>query len=528
MQYKWKKQKSTLGTYVVYDTGRNPQKNYGRHEDGVICFEATIDRAVFMSKVDVQGFGGAILFADNEEKGYEPSEEIRDFWREATKSRLFRVKRHLEEAAGKYNLELEGIRKRIGRAEELLLSLTDEDVEKALCEILKAGEQLVLLEAQIKISDRGDRDDFCFMGCMKGFTDGGDVFKKYFSRLFGEAVIPTHWGCVEPNEGEKHYDMIFEMLDWCTENNIPVRGHALVWFSDWWEGENWMARYGNHDYEAFKKLVVERAEYMLSSRPNAFTYVDFNEPLQSNPFNFTFDQHFQICKEVYQVIRRLSPKTKLMVNFYDEWQGNYGFDENSIPEVRDWKKSYGLPESVPNRYCVSIADFLDRCKQEGIKVDVLGLQFHDYPYDLFNTMEMINWWHDRYHLPIQLTEVSTPSNTGRCRFHMGNRPVPVTKYWHRPWDARLQEEWYRKFSTLFYSMDCVQGVTCWSLSDEPAQWAEFLAGHPNEKFRLQAFDFDGLLDYENNPKPAYYGLCELTEEWNLKTGDKLRPKTEAD
>ena len=82
---------------------------------------------------------------------------------------------------------------------------------------------------------------------------------------------------------------------------------------------------------------------------------------------------------------------------------------------------------------------------------------------------------------------------------MGNRPVPVTKYWHRPWDARLQEEWYRKFSTLFYSMDCVQGVTCWSLSDEPAQWAEFLAG-----------------------------LCELTEEWNLKTGDKLRPKTKAD
>ena len=48
MQYKWKKQKSTLGTYVMYDTGRNPRKNYGRHEDGVICFEATIDRAVFI------------------------------------------------------------------------------------------------------------------------------------------------------------------------------------------------------------------------------------------------------------------------------------------------------------------------------------------------------------------------------------------------------------------------------------------------------------------------------------------------
>ena len=130
-----------------------------------------------------------------------------------------------------------------------------------------------------------------------------------------------------------------------------------------------------------------------------------------------------------------------MINFYDEWQGNYGFDENSIPEVREWKKSYGLPDSVPNRYCVSVPAFLDRCIEEGMQVDVLGLQFHDYPYDLFNTMELIEWWSNRYHLPIQLTEVSTPSRTGKTPFHMGNRPVPITKYWHRPWDERLQEEW---------------------------------------------------------------------------------------
>ena len=515
-QYKWKKQKNTLGTYVMYDTGRNPQKNFGRHEGEVICFDASIERAVFMSKVDVKGFGGAFLFADNEERGYEPSDEVRDFWAEGTRSRLFRVKRHLRKVEETYHIVPKRAKERLQRAKELLAEGNDENVEGALCETLWAGEELVLFEADLKIAETGVRDDFGFIGCMKGFTDGGEQFKKYFKKVFKEAVIPTHWGCVEPYEQEKHYDMLFEMLDWCTENKIPVRGHALVWFSDWWEGRNWMARYAEDDFDAFKRLVVERAEFILGSRPNAFTSVDFNEPLQSNPFNFTFDQHFEICKEVCQVIRRLSPETKLMVNFYDEWQCNCGFDENSIPEVRDWKKSYGLPKSVPNRYCVSVPEFLDRCAVEGIKVDMLGLQFHDYPYDLFNTMEMVNWWYERYHLPVYLTEVSTPSQTGRCLFHMGNRPVPVTKYWHRPWDAHLQEEWYRKFSTLFYSIECVKGLTCWSLSDEPAQWGEFLAGHPNEKFRLQAFDFDGLLDFENKPKPAYHALCELNEEWGLK------------
>lgn len=547
MKYLWKKRKTKLGTYVMYDTGRNPVKEYGVHEGDIVSFEAVIDRAVFMSKMDIKGFGGAILFADNEEQGYEPSDTVRDFLYEAAKSRLHRVKNYFGRFEKEHGfvpaeparllMEAEAL---LGKAEGSLAigpsvqsggetenarpGPGTEPAEAALAKILWAGEKAVLLEAQIKIGKRGNRDDFSFVGCMKGFTDGGDHFKKCFLDVFGEAVIPTHWGCVEPYEGEQHYDMIFDMLDWCTEHRIPVRGHALVWFSDWWEGKNWMGKYGREDYEGFKKLVVDRAKYILSSRPNAFTSVDFNEPLQSNPFNFTFDQHVQICKEVYEVIREYSPKTKLMINFYDEWQGNYGFDENQIAEAREWKKSYGLPKSVPNRYCVTVPMFLDRCKEEGIQVDVLGLQFHDGFYDLFNTMELIEWWEERYHLPIQLTEVSTPSQTGKTAFHMGNRPVPLDKYWRRPWDERLQEKWYRDFATYFYSTDCVTGLTCWSLSDAPTQWGEFLAGHPNEKFRLQAFDFDGILDVDNVPKPAFYALREMAETWNLKTGAGLSGK----
>lgn len=515
MKYLWKKQKTTLGTYVMYDLGRNPVKEYGVHGDGMISFEPVIERAVFMSKVDVTGFGGAILFADNCEQGYLPSDEVRDFLWEAAKSRLNRVKKYLSRFEEEHGFIPKEPERLLAEADALLAAGTEKETEEGLAKILWAGEKAVLLDSEIKIGKRGNRKNFSFIGCMKGFTDGGEHFQECFKQVFKEAVIPTHWGCVEPYEGEKHYDVIFDMLDWCTKNQIPVRGHALVWFSDWWEGKNWMAEYGNHDYETFKKLVVERAQYILSSRPNAFASVDFNEPLQSNPFNFTFDQHFQICKEVYEVIQKYSPKTKLMVNFYDEWQGNYGFDENSIPEAREWKKNYGLPDSVSNRYCVTVPMFLDRCLEEGIKVDILGLQFHDYPYDLFNTMELIEWWYDRYHLPIQLTEVSTPSQTGKIPFHMGNRPIPITKYWHRPWDARLQEQWYREFATYCYSTDCVEGLTCWSLSDAPTQWGEYLAGHPNEKFRLQAFDYDGILDYENKPKPVFYALKELAEQWEL-------------
>lgn len=79
MNFLWKKEKTSLGTYVMYDLERNPVKEFGVHEGDIISFKPVIEKAVFMSKVDVEGFGGAILFADNEEKGYAPSDEVRDF-----------------------------------------------------------------------------------------------------------------------------------------------------------------------------------------------------------------------------------------------------------------------------------------------------------------------------------------------------------------------------------------------------------------------------------------------------------------
>lgn len=205
MKFLWKKEKTSLGTYVMYDLERNPVKEFGVHEGDMISFEPVIEKAVFMSKVDVEGFGGAILFADNEEKGYAPSDEVRDFLREGTKSRLYRVWKYLGRFEKDHGFVPKEAKRLLEEAEELLASGAKEDVKRALAKVLWAGEKAVLLESEIKIGKRGNRDDFAFIGCLKGFTDGGEYFKDCFKKVFQEAVIPTHWGCVEPYEGEKHY-----------------------------------------------------------------------------------------------------------------------------------------------------------------------------------------------------------------------------------------------------------------------------------------------------------------------------------
>ena len=98
------------------------------------------------------------------------------------------------------------------------------------------------------------------------------------------------------------------------------------------------------------------------------------------------EQHFRIVKDVYDVVRELSPNTRIMINFYDEWQNKYGMDVNGNTDYMEFRRQYKLPPSPPNEYCCTIRQFLDHCAANDLKVDLLGLQLHDFPYDLFNTM----------------------------------------------------------------------------------------------------------------------------------------------
>lgn len=80
MIYRVKNQKNEMGTFVLYDTERMPQTAYAQVKDDVVEFDSPLERAVFFTKLFVEGFGGALLFADNCKEGYEPSEEPLDFY----------------------------------------------------------------------------------------------------------------------------------------------------------------------------------------------------------------------------------------------------------------------------------------------------------------------------------------------------------------------------------------------------------------------------------------------------------------
>ena len=75
MIYRVKKQKNEMNTYVLYDVNRMPQACYAEDRGDRIEFDSPLDRAVFFTKLFIPGFGGALLFADNNKEGYAPGGE---------------------------------------------------------------------------------------------------------------------------------------------------------------------------------------------------------------------------------------------------------------------------------------------------------------------------------------------------------------------------------------------------------------------------------------------------------------------
>ena len=131
-----------------------------------------------------------------------------------------------------------------------------------------------------------------------------------------------------------------------------------------------------------------------------------------------------------------------------------------------------------------------------------------HPYDLFSSREIIKNWYSRYHLPIHLTELEVSSSDQPASLVRFGRPFPATHmYWHDTWNEEIQSEWFQSFLELMYSLKEVKEFSVFSFCDAPRQWGSYVEKYPVAKrFQVGALAYAGILDEEERPKPAYFGL----------------------
>src|SRR5690606_34163244 len=55
------------------------------------------------------------------------------------------------------------------------------------------------------------------------------AYLERFERLFNFATLPFYWRGYEREPGRPNYAQTDEVVAWCTERRITMKGHPLLW-----------------------------------------------------------------------------------------------------------------------------------------------------------------------------------------------------------------------------------------------------------------------------------------------------------
>ncbi|MGF1603985.1 MAG: endo-1,4-beta-xylanase [Thermosynechococcaceae cyanobacterium] len=184
----------------------------------------------------VKSFGNMVLFADNQGRGYTPSDFPLNLNLACGRSRIHRVQQAIEQWLGDYTTVTDQLQR--ASAKLLRAEAATEPVQMAgwanesLRDSLWAGETAALIQAKYKIAQQGSRPNFLW-GCnFFGHPDAGSEYDRQFKELFNFATLPLYWKSFEPQRHQPNFAKLDQSVNWLRQEGITPKGHPLVWFHE--------------------------------------------------------------------------------------------------------------------------------------------------------------------------------------------------------------------------------------------------------------------------------------------------------
>ena len=300
-------------------------------------------------------------------------------------------------------------------------------------------------------------------------------FTELFTNLFNYTMVPFHWKWYEPQRGQYKEPYTGNLVRWASENGLKKKLHALIWHElcpDWVTDETVQDAY------------MRRISHLMQTYGNDF---DFFDLANETTVNDRFDN------PVSRWVKRIGPVemmrfgTKLVRAFKPDATLLYG----------DW-----------NVHKEEYFDFLKTLREEGVDIDVIGMQSH-MQRDLWSeeeTMRVIERAAS-YGFPIHFPECSICSGTpiGELRYDSDGT---VNRFFENAEWAQWQADFASDFYTLVFSEPAVEALSWFDFTDH--RWL----GAPG-----------GVIDDDMNPKPVYRALYDLIHrQWHtdadLRTGSE--------
>jgi endo-1,4-beta-xylanase len=440
------------------------------------------ESACLYGKIDVPDIASYWWLADNAGTGFNETDNPIDFRLEACRSRLDHLQQLCEQWTAQGMPACCDVQQRIAQAQSMLQA---GEVRSAIGLAFRAGEKLVEHEMTWRLDKPCQLD----LGInAKGLHHHREAWDAHFADRFNWLNIPLVWGIVEPEQDQSHLDELQPLFDWARQHHMKVKGHGLIWHCDWWE--SWQPQLR---FEQLLERSGRRIRMLLGRFGDQMDIVELiNEPMQVNACGLTLEQQLAEVQQAYDLCKEIAPHIKLMISFFDEDSGCHA---NKL-------RQSGKPQP-------GIFHFIDQCLERGMQIDLLGLQYH-IPECLFDTRMNLQYWHDRFGLPLHITEL-TPCSDAMPTEQIDGRPYApnVPGLYGKPWSEAVQLEHVQLFMDLFRALPFVEQAAFWGTTDNTHLWADYLNGLKQERYRLPWAAGQGLLREDLSPKPA----LEAVEAW---------------
>lgn len=319
-------------------------------------------------------------------------------------------------------------------------------------EALERIEKLRKAEFKVKVSDasgkplRGaevsvsmQRHHFGFGGAIhpKYLFDLGEPEHKQFYRDISTRYF--HRVTIANGLKWKHYDaqrvVVDQCLDWCIEEQLPVRGHCLVWPR--FRRIPKRFHHLRNDKPALKKAIENHIIEMVSR---------YDEPLiEWDVLNEPFTEH--------EFMDLLGP------DVVKDW---FRLTEQANPRLKRYINDFGVLTRPSETHQQFYFDYIRGLLEDGVAVQGIGFQGHipqqfapTAPRDLFRTLD---------------------------RFATLGLPLQVTEFDFETRNLDLQARYTADFLIAMFSHPAMTGLVYWS----PFEYVEGGGSKPDAAF----FDFN--------------------------------------
>lgn len=321
----------------------------------------------------------------------------------------------------------------------------------AIAESCQASELLVQHYIKQRLTVRCHRSQQlpASLGCNLGNTGPNDDWRSQICTKFTAASIPVEWKYVEPTEGEYHWYLYDEQVEWCVENKMLMRGGPLLDMSPGGLPE-WLSQW-EHDFFNLQSFLCDYVEtaisrylgkirtWEISSRVNTGGALQLNE-----------ENRLTLVARTLEVARQVDEEAKLLIRVDQPW-GEY---------------------QARGQHRLSPAQFIDALLRCGVGLSGVNLEIAvgysprgSASRDVLDFSRMIDQW-SALEIPLHVTLI-VPSSTAKDQHANPDMEVEEAG-WKSAWSESMQAAWLDAHFPLLMAKQSVVGIFWGNLSDETA------------------------------------------------------------